>query len=310
MMGADEEAVALHERTGDNLEAIHGIGPTFARSLNQAGIYQYAELAQFSPQQLAQVLTEKAGVRIAAERIEASNWIGQAEALAKRSATATAAQEKGAKMRVETEAVPAAASQPAWRQHAGFSLFFDSVTHESGQQEWKTRVYHEESGREIQFSTTDASTWVSWIVKRAQLPPTEAEPVERDEEEVVETARIDHPYNVKLRIQDVEVGPTDAADDRYQININFALVGPDARAVAAQRIPYTVEIQTVNLAAGTLVQFVESEKLQLEPDVLAYTVHHELPMPDAGRYELQTIVYVDSPAEMLAYHTGPTLNII
>ena len=40
----------------DQLEAIHGIGPVYARSLNQAGILTYADLAQATSEQVIAIV--------------------------------------------------------------------------------------------------------------------------------------------------------------------------------------------------------------------------------------------------------------
>lgn len=72
-------------------------------------------------------------------------------------------------------------SSGQWRQQAGFSLFFDSLTGEAGERSWRTRLYHEETGDEttvdettVDGTTVDDSTvpggalhdWVRWILAR------------------------------------------------------------------------------------------------------------------------------------------------
>lgn len=301
MMTANEESVSLSERQGDDLQAISGIGPRFAKALQQVGIYRYSDLAEISAGDLSTTLANTTGIRVSAERIEADDWIGQARKLAAAEPTPAAV--------TGNEPAPAAAVESQLHQHAEFSLFFDYLTLDSGEQEWQTRLYHAESGQEALLTGTDATKWSRWILKHAKLPASDQPPAEDEAEETAAPERSVHPYNVKLKITGVEVASHEEGE-QYDVAVQFMLVGPDANLVAGERIPYAVEVQTINLAAGAIGQFVESEQLHLQPDQVEYTVRHTLPMPDRGRYELHTIVYVDTPADMSAYHTGPTLNIV
>ncbi|MFW6069321.1 MAG: hypothetical protein ACOC9E_07040 [Chloroflexota bacterium] len=300
MMTTNDESVSLSERQGDDLRAITGIGPRFANALHKIGIYRYADLAEHTAEQLSSSMAA-IGTRIGPDRIEADDWIGQARKLAggERATSAVA----------NSDPAPASAVQSQVHQHAEFSLFFDYVTLETGEEEWQTRLYHAESGQEALLTGTDAQTWTSWILEHANLPAPGERPAAVEDEEVVTSGRPVHPYNVTLKIVDVEVA-SDEAGEQYEVAVHFALVGPDAYQVAGERPPYAVEVQTVDLEAGAIGQFVESGQLQLQPDQAEYTVRHTLPMPDRGRYELHTVVSVEAPAAMLAYHTGPTLNIV
>lgn len=57
----------------DRLEAIKGIGPVFARRLNEAGIYTYAELAESSPDKLREIVAAKSW-----QAVEPEEWIKEA----------------------------------------------------------------------------------------------------------------------------------------------------------------------------------------------------------------------------------------
>jgi predicted flap endonuclease-1-like 5' DNA nuclease len=63
----------------DALTEINGIGPAFEKALNALGIYSYAQLAQQSPEDLA----ERLDVRVTAERIARDEWIEQAKHMAR-----------------------------------------------------------------------------------------------------------------------------------------------------------------------------------------------------------------------------------
>lgn len=60
----------------DDLTQINGIGPTFARRLNEAGIYSFAALAAADPEQVREV------TKVANWQADPADWIAAAKALA------------------------------------------------------------------------------------------------------------------------------------------------------------------------------------------------------------------------------------
>lgn len=60
----------------DNLEIIDGIGPTYAKRLNEADIFSFAQLAELTPAQIRDIIKPAAW-----QKIEAESWISQAERL-------------------------------------------------------------------------------------------------------------------------------------------------------------------------------------------------------------------------------------
>ncbi|HEX5688420.1 MAG TPA: hypothetical protein VFX76_00360, partial [Roseiflexaceae bacterium] len=76
----------------DKLTHIRGIGPAFERYLNQVGIFTYAQLATYSPTDLAELLHGYAG--ISAQQVAKQDWIGHARALATRSLQSTHKEEE------------------------------------------------------------------------------------------------------------------------------------------------------------------------------------------------------------------------
>lgn len=66
--------------TRNDLKLINGIGPTVEKRLNGIGIYTFAQLATFSPADVAAVVADLSG--LSAERIIKQDWIGQARKLA------------------------------------------------------------------------------------------------------------------------------------------------------------------------------------------------------------------------------------
>lgn len=70
---AREAAGAVQPEQQDSLETIQGIGPTYARRLNEAGIYTFADLAQLTPERAREIT----GVI----RWDPAEWIAEAKRL-------------------------------------------------------------------------------------------------------------------------------------------------------------------------------------------------------------------------------------
>jgi hypothetical protein len=135
----------------DDLGRIEGIEPWIADLLRTCGVGEFRALAGLSPEALATALRERAFVELTTERIEREDWLGQAREL---SAAADLSAEPGT-------------GEAGKQQAGGFSLFFDAVRDEDGNEVWQTRVYHEESGQEVILPGTEAGPWASWILSRA-----------------------------------------------------------------------------------------------------------------------------------------------
>ena len=318
-MSTGKHSATSTSNQSDDLEIIKGIGPGFARALNKIGVYHYSDLAQYTPEELAATLLEQVGMKVPAERIEAKDWIGQARELAQPMADELASPESTET--VEESKSAEVGSQLTWRQHAGFSLFFDYTMDESGQQIWQTRVYHEESGEETVVPGVKTADWVDLILAQAQLPAVEetvhispgtlAERTPAEEREA--PAEPIWGYNASLEILDVQVEATEpdpgSAENTFTVDVRFQLSGPEATLLAGDGTPFQVETQIIGLEKKD-VHFVESKRNQLEPDVFAYSSRQELPVPYTGRYELQSTVTLLSAAEMKARYNGPILNVI
>jgi hypothetical protein len=196
-----------------------------------------------------------------------------------------------------------------WHQHAGFSLFFDYIAHNADEREWQTRLYHEETGNEVLLEGTDTAVWANWVEKQANLPHPSAE----EESEEVATAvapHTSHSADVELQIVEVTVSASAETEETCDVDVQFALSGADVMALTSQSVPYQIELQTIDLAANTINHRIESDMQHLQPDMSEYTVRERLPLPAPGQYELQTVLYLHAPGEKIAYHIGPTLNIV
>ena len=74
----------------------------------------------------------------------------------------------------DPEPVDDSTNTGGWKQHAGFSIFFDYKLDENGHKHWHTRVwktttYHEESGDVKELDGIDSREWVNWILEKSGL---------------------------------------------------------------------------------------------------------------------------------------------
>jgi hypothetical protein len=201
-------------------------------------------------------------------------------------------------------------------------LFFGHVTDEHGEQAWHTCVYHDESGEQKviedaepvareNFAGVATDPWVDWIREQAKLP-TAAKPIPAEIEAVAPPAPVS-PYDVRIEILDVQVsvvGPSPPVrEKRLTAEIRFQMSGPERDTVTESRIPFRVEVHTVDLESRAS-NLVASWPSELRPEVFEYTTHQEFPIPELGRHELHSVVLLHPPGAMMAYHLGPIINVI
>jgi len=72
----DSEDTPAQTTTQDDLTEIKGIGARFAEALQAAGINSFEQLAEQTPERLAELLSNH--VTIQPDRIRKNDWIGQA----------------------------------------------------------------------------------------------------------------------------------------------------------------------------------------------------------------------------------------
>ena len=318
--------------SGDNLEKIEGIGEGYAKALNAIGVHSFADLAQYdTPDELYQALLEQNDTKVPLGRIQKRDWIGQAreketaqQADVERTLTAEEAQTTGI-----PEIGP---DEKTWRQHAGFSIFFDYVTDQNGEQAWQTRVwqtktYHDESGGEEKFPGFEPSSWANWILNQAELPavfefPLEVAEIEEEpalEESSVPSlaeAPIEAPSTAEetrieiTEVQVAEIGPTsDIPEKQLEAQVRFQLAGPDAEQIVDAGTPFRLEFHIVS-ADDDFSSLVASGRGKLQINVFEYTHRQQFPMPEVGRYEVHCMALLLPPGQMVAYQAGPILNIV
>lgn len=297
-MGTEKNVIASTNDERDNLEAIKGIGPSFSEALYEIGICRFADLAQYTPQDLSKVLLEQAGVRVPPERIETKDWIGQARELVQQGNTERMPPEEQVKLAKKPEEAP---SPPTRSYTAEFTVFFDYVTDEHGEWIWQTRLYYAgNGGEETILPGIETAQWVNWILERANLP-------------VAAPPAPVTPYDAQIEILDAQVSqsptPLGVKDKKLMAEVRFQILGPEAETLVAERIPYQIEAHTIDLETGDS-NLVASERSQLQPDVFEYRSQQEFSIPDLGHYELQSIVLLLPPGEMMAFHQGAPFRVV
>lgn len=186
---ADKAQVDAH----DDLEAIDGIGPRYAKALTQVGVRRFADLVKHTPRSLAEILSKQAGLRVSEKQIDERNWIGQARlALAQKDLPFPVMQESPAEP-ASAEVSADLKPEEQWEQMFEFSVFFEARTEEAGKQHWQTRVYNGRSGEEEVLSSVEPTGWANWILAHTQLP------------EVVQTITVqDDVSAMRQRLQEAE----------------------------------------------------------------------------------------------------------
>ncbi len=307
-MGTEEHVAASAGDERDDLETINGIGSKWADALYRTGIRRFEDLGQYTPHSLAEALFDQTGVKVPPERIEAKQWIDQAR---ERTQQANPGRTPANEETEGAEDPPQASPKRKWEQHAAFSVFFDYEIDEHGERVWQTRVYDNESGVEEPLPGIEPTLWVNWILERAKLPVS-AEPAPTPLEAAATPTPITL-YDAQIEIPDVrvsEVGPSPAVPEkRLAAEVRFQVSGPEAGRLVADRIPFCIEVHTVDLQSGAS-SLVASEGGKLEPQVFEYTSQQAFPLPELGRYKVYAIFHLLPPGERMAHQQGPTLTVI
>lgn len=312
-----EEMNEIH--AADDLEAIKGIGEKTAGALNRIGILRYADLDEYTAASLSLALKEKTDRKISAKKIKQDDWLGQANRFATQFADehATTLASKTAVNESDNQSTAS-----GWRQHAGFSIFFDYEVDPDGKQNWQTRiwqtrVYHDETGEQVELSGIEPEIWANWIVEKAQLPVqlTSILPDVVAEPSAIES-EVHDLLEARLDILDVhisEVAPSEALPNKcLRSEIHYQLSGANLMRLVSQveLPPLHLDVEAVDLQTGT-ADLIESSKLTLKADVYEYVSELTLPLPKIGNYKLQHNLSLNLPrGAVTAFYEGPVLKVI
>jgi hypothetical protein len=197
--------------------------------------------------------------------------------------------------------------RPSWRQHAGFSVFFDRSENEP--EEWQTRVYDGESGEEVVFPGADVEACLSWISAHAGVP------AQREEAQAAKPAASpagEEPREIDLEVSDVMLSEhvqETSLEKTLSAELRFSLSGTKARDTAERHTPFRVETYAVDLESGD-PKLVASEQGELQEAVFEYSTEQVFPVPELGRYELHTLVVLLPPGEAVARRRGPVIEVV
>ncbi len=310
-MAVDENTSSSTGDLQDNLETIIGISPRVAEALSYIGIHRLADLAESTPGELFKALK---GMGILRKYIEIENWIGQAkQKLAERKIDASSSSQ------ADTTAMPntqASGNQlDDWNLQAEFALYFENRASGQGEETWQTRVWKtrvrdRECDKEITFVGIEPHLWVNWILQQADLPVDVGSDLIVPETPVSPTTVIPNPAQVS--ILDVEVEPKSLPDVRNKTlmtSIQFTVSGVNTETLMAENTPYQILMLIVDQNRG-LTKLIASEQGLFQPEQSVYTHRLEFPIPDLGRYELQTIVLIQSQTDLMAIYRGPNISVI
>jgi hypothetical protein len=311
-MAVDENSSSSTGNLQDNLETIiAGIDPRVVEALPRIGIHRLADLAESTPGELAKTLR---GMGIYRKHIEVENWISQAkQKLAEREKDASSSPQ------ANTTAMPNAQASgnqlDDWNTQAEFMLYFENRASGQGEETWQTRVWKtrvrdRECDKETTFAGIEPHLWVNWILQQADLPVDVESDLIAPEGPVSPTTVTPNPAQVS--ILGVEVEPKSLPDVRNKTlmtSIQFTVSGVNAEMLIAENTPYQILMLIVDQNRG-LTKLIASEQGLFQPEQSMHTHRLEFPIPDLGRYELQTFVLIRSQTDFMAIHHGPNIKVV
>jgi len=197
-----------------------------------------------------------------------------------------------------------------------FTVFFDGCADRGGRPDWLVRIYDAASGEETQLAPPARDRWSDWIMARVKLPAAVKLAIGATAEDAFHdgTPSPDRRHAARfarrpwIEVLQVRFAGT-APDHPPSAEIRFRLTGAHAGALARQRAPYRIETYAVDLVRRRPALLAAKEG-HLEPRVFEYIDHHTLTLPDVGRYQLHSRVLLLPPADQIACHRGPVLNVL
>ncbi len=140
----------------DDFKLIHGIGPGIANRLYNAGINRFEELAARTPDEIAAIVADIAGM--SAERIVKQDWIGQAHEFSNQPAAEQ----------------PTAEHDSSVRQH--YATFTIELLLDEHNNVRRTRAVHVQSGMKTTWAGWDQEQVSTFLIEQSGLAgePSEA----------------------------------------------------------------------------------------------------------------------------------------
>jgi hypothetical protein len=288
-MSAERNTVASDEHAGNDLcDAIEGLGEKTARALPRLGIGSCDELARYLTQHTAEELSEslaEQGVAIGAKKIENEDWLGQARKQAGLANTKPANPNRDAAVAEEKEKTPKNRGNPL-DDEVHFSVIFKREN-----DDWRVTTYDERhNGPEKEWGI-EPTEWANWILQQMR-PHIEPEPSSPEVE--IEILEVQHSEIERYR--------------KLATEVHFKISGSGKEPIAAAGSPFWIQVQAFDMVSKT-VNSIASIQKELKPGKFAYKEKLEFPIPEVGRYELDTLVLLLPPAGRMALHKGFTLRV-
>jgi predicted flap endonuclease-1-like 5' DNA nuclease len=296
-----------------SLQQIKGIGQAIAQALNRLDIHSHADLTGFTSDSLADLLKAEIPL-ISPKRIERDDWLGQARALARRQKDSGSSQpqtdEPSAPSAERDQKATAKAPHESWRELADFFVSFGFAINEQGEKRLQTKAHYSQADKPKAWDGIVTDELIDWMLNQASL----SQPAETAAQtEIVTPPAPVTLYNAQVEISEVRVSeiptPQRIGEKKLIARVRFQISGPEAEALTANRLPFRIEVHTVDLKSRASC-LVASGQGQLQPQVFEYSGQQAFPMPEPGRYELHSILLLLPPGDMMACYRGPIFNVV
>lgn len=298
----------------DDLKQVKGIGAGIEKRLHGAGILTFAQLAAKEPAEVVTLIADVPGMSVG--RVTKQNWIGQASQLA-------STHEQGS-----IEPVGDTADHEN-RQH--YAIFKVELLLDEDNNVRRTRVWHiQKDGQEDAWAGWEGERLVSFVAQCAgmrQPQPTSPAPDTDSNTAPSETSAVSALQHVEAEIQaprpdvQLEIGDialeevpfaeqdeTQRPKKRVHTELHFSLSGADAISLAAQELPYSVQILACKPEIGQTIVLGTKQDV-LCPEQTDYIVALEHELPEIGEYLVLGGVTLPA-ANCSGFALGPALTVV
>lgn len=278
----------------DDFEVISGIGASIAEALYQSGIYRFSELARFTSEDLADLLSARVAF-VSAQRIENDDWLGQARTLASEQSIHT--------------------PETNWRELADFFVSFGETVDADGIAKIHTKVHHSQGDQSECWDGIVTEELIQWMLSHANL----AQEPERDknkwkkqipvqDEDLVEEVNLEVS---DLWISQVSVPVQDKPENtqsvvRVEGSLDFS--GPDALSLTYEIVPFSIEIYLIN-KDDSHSRLATIYNGQTEPHELNYKFQQDFAIPKRGKYRICLKARLLHPFMAEVQTHGPILRV-
>ncbi len=338
-MSVENQSADKSANHRDDLQKIKGIAQKTADVLNHLGIYRYSDLAEFTPDRLADQLKPELPF-ISALRIENEDWLGQARKLAERHAEATGGNplndQAGNSHQVPEETPDKAdpdensslladdleedmpkVSHKHWREVADFFVSFGFAIDQKGEEHLQTRAHHSQIEKSAHWAGIATQDLIDWMLAQAKLSSPEKTEVETetpphslfDEAAGESTAFIELS---DLWVSEVETAkPTGGRQPATALRAEskLDLSGAAAAGLTEDRLSFIIELFLVDTETNQST-LTASYPGVLTPGQLTYEIEQDFPKPSVvGRYQLYLVAMLLPPGAAVAHLQGPLIRV-